>query len=177
MKFAHCGSPTAPPKAAEDCRSRAPSSSTTPPGGRPGTTETMKEVDNSSETASPRGGVGSNVMRIQSTATQVNTIRRARMTSLRLKGEVEPQERACGIIPRPRHGGQGIAVRVVGRKRSFENLGLLSLKQAWEELMSLTKEQNADRRAVCGRAARPVRREGRRKPMRRPYPYHMSPEP
>ena len=27
-------------------------------------------------------------------------------------------------------------------------------------------------RAVCGRSARTVRREGRRKPLRRPYPYH-----
>ena len=45
-------------KAAEGCRSRAPSSSTTPPGGRLGTTQTMKKVDNSSVTASPLGGVG-----------------------------------------------------------------------------------------------------------------------
>ncbi|MFT4641601.1 MAG: hypothetical protein ACI8T1_004943, partial [Verrucomicrobiales bacterium] len=42
---------------------RAPSSSTTPLGGRPSTTQTMKKVDNSSVTASPRGGVGSNVKR------------------------------------------------------------------------------------------------------------------
>ena len=49
----------------------------------------MNTVDNSSVTASPRGGVGSNVTGIQSTVTQVNTIRRSRLTSLRTKGEVE----------------------------------------------------------------------------------------
>ena len=35
----------------------------------------------------------------------------------------------------------------------------------------LTMRQLADWRAVCGRSARPVRREGRRNPMRRSYPY------
>jgi len=36
---------------------------------------------------------------------------------------------------------------------------------------SILFEVTANWRAVCGRPARTVRREGRRKPMRRPYPY------
>ena len=51
-----------------------------------------REVDNSSVTASSRGGVGSNVKRTQSTVTKVNTTRRLRWTSLLAKGEVEPNE-------------------------------------------------------------------------------------
>ena len=39
----------------------------------------------------------------------------------------------------------------------------------------LTMRQLADWRAVCGRSARPVRREGRRNPMRRSYPYPGKP--
>ena len=39
----------------------------------------------------------------------------------------------------------------------------------------LTMRQLADWRAVCGRSARPVRREGRRNPMRRSYPYLPPP--
>jgi hypothetical protein len=96
---------------------RAPSSSTTPLGGRPSTTQTMKKVDNSSVTASPRGGVGSNVKRIQSTATQVNTIRRSRLTSLRVKGEVKPEIGILGATRRPRHGGLRVTVGVVGGSR------------------------------------------------------------
>jgi hypothetical protein len=98
-------------------RTRAPSSSTTPLGGRPSTTQTMKKVDNSSVTASPRGGVGSNVKRIQSTATQVNTIRRSRLTSLRVKGEVKPEIGILGATRRPRHGGLRVTVGVVGGSR------------------------------------------------------------
>jgi hypothetical protein len=98
-------------------RTRAPSGSTTPLGGRPSTTQTMKKVDNSNVTASPRGGVGSNVMRIQSTATQVNAIRRSRLTSLRVKGEVKPGTDNSGATRRPRHGGLGVTVGVVGGSR------------------------------------------------------------
>ncbi len=104
-------------KRQQGCRSRAPSSSTTPPGGIPGTTETMKKVDNSSATASPRGGVESSVMRTQSTATQVNTIRRWPRTSLRLSGEVEPSAGADGEARVPRHGGACAASDVVGGSR------------------------------------------------------------
>ena len=35
-------------------------------------------------------------------------------------------------------------------------------------------EYLADRRAGCGKSARPVRRGGRLKPMGRPYPYHSA---
>jgi hypothetical protein len=107
----------AEPRGGETPLTRAPSSSTTPLGGRPSTTQTMKKVDNSNVTASPRGGVGSNVMRIQSTATQVNTIRRSRLTSLRVKGEVEPGTDISGATRRSRHGGLGVTVGVVGGSR------------------------------------------------------------
>ncbi len=49
-------------RAVKSCAHRdaasAASSGTTPPGERPGTTETMKTDDNRSATASPRGGGG-----------------------------------------------------------------------------------------------------------------------
>jgi len=77
----------------------------------------MNTVDNSSVTASSRGGVGSNVKRIQSTATQVNTIRRARLTSLLGKGEVEPGAEISGATWRPGHGGRCVGVCVVGGSR------------------------------------------------------------
>lgn len=102
-------------------RTRAPSSGVTPPGGRPGAIQTMTEIDNSSATASSRGGVGSCVKRTRPTATKVNTIRRARGTSLRVKGEVEM---ASGSGPlavatlRPEHGGRRVLANVVGGSRS-----------------------------------------------------------
>jgi hypothetical protein len=102
-------------KSAEGCCSRAPSSRTTLPGGRPGVTNTMRIVNNSSETASPRGGVGSIVMRIQSTATKVNTIRLKTWTSLRLNGEV--LQRIAEETHGPRHGGSCDAFWVVGGSR------------------------------------------------------------
>jgi len=77
----------------------------------------MKKVENSSATASPRGGVESSVMRIQSTATKVNMIRRARLTSLRANGEVGPVAGAIGAVSEPRHGGFEAVVRVVGGSR------------------------------------------------------------
>ena len=80
----------------------------------------MKIVDNSSETASPLGGVGSIVMRTQSTATQVNTIRRQPWTSLRTCGEV-PTQRASGIahgqVEGHKHGGLSTTAGVVGGSR------------------------------------------------------------
>jgi len=97
---------------------RAPSSRTTPSGGRPDTTETMKEVDNRSATASPRGGVGSSVLGTRSTATRVNTIRRRTRTSLRGTGEVDPLETSKGNAHEPRHGGQCVVSCVVGGSRS-----------------------------------------------------------
>ncbi len=77
----------------------------------------MKKVENSSATASSRGGVESSVKRIQSTAIQVNMIRRARLTSLRLKGEVGLVARATGAVSRPRDGGFEAIVSVVGGSR------------------------------------------------------------
>jgi hypothetical protein len=55
--------------------------------------------------------------RIQSTVTLVNTIRRPRLTSLLASGEVEPEAKAEGVIPQPRHGGSEIGVGVVGDSR------------------------------------------------------------
>lgn len=101
----------------QDARFSALSSSATLLGGRPRTTRTMKKVDNSSVTASLRSGVGSNVMRIQSTAAKANTIRHSRLTSLLEKGEVEPSVSALGVAWWPRHGGQQAGVGVVGGSR------------------------------------------------------------
>ena len=81
---------------------------------------TEMQVDNSSVTALPRGRVGSNVKRIQSTATQVNTIRRLRGTSLLEKGEVEPNEadsQSCWEAPGTIHGGTVAVVGVGGGSR------------------------------------------------------------
>ena len=97
---------------------RAPSSCTTPPGGRPGTIDTMKTNDNLSVTASPRGGVESNVMGTRSTATKVNVIRRTCLASLRLIGEARETAQAVSNVPRPRHGGRGAGMCVVDGSRS-----------------------------------------------------------
>ena len=82
--------------------------------------EPMKTVNNSNETASPRGGVGSTVRRTQSTATQVNTIRPKTWTSPRVKGEVLPRPAQKSSAPKPSphgHGGSGGAFLVVGGSR------------------------------------------------------------
>ena len=105
-------------RAKEDLGVRAPSSGTTPPGGRPGTTETMKEVDNRSATASPRGGVESSAVGTRSTATKVNTIRRQTWTSLRENGEVAAMEQSKVSAHRSSHGGPCVASSVVGGSRS-----------------------------------------------------------
>ena len=55
--------------------------------------------------------------RIQSTAIQVNTIRRTRLTSLRVKCEVVLLARATGAVPEPGHGGFEAIVSVVGGSR------------------------------------------------------------
>ena len=99
-------------------RRPAPSSRTTPPGGRPGTTETMKEADNRSATASPRGGVERSVIGTRSTATRVNTIRRRTWTSLRANGEVILPEQSGRIARVLGHGGTGVTSCVVGGSRS-----------------------------------------------------------
>ena len=82
--------------------------------------EPMKTVNNSSETASPRGGVGSIVRRTQSTATQVNTIRLKAWTSPRLNGEVLPRLASAAPPREPsplERGGSGGAFWVVGGSR------------------------------------------------------------
>jgi hypothetical protein len=200
-------------------------------------------------------------MRIQSTATQVNTIRRARLTSLRLKGEVLPGAKAAGqfggpamvalrqscawlvavgwkgevhvktgsppgtdrssgsqMAPKSRRvevrapiraerqgnacgakGGRKAEAEERGRCYKSRNRLLLGARtpaaksartrigkllacatgrqtsggESWPPCVAacvLVERQNADWRAGCGRSACPVRREGRRKPMRRPYP-------
>ena len=80
----------------------------------------MKSVNNSSETASPQGGVGSIVKRTQSTATQVNTIRPKPWTSLLAKGEVcrraTPEAHPSESLSL-KHGGNGGAFWVVGGSR------------------------------------------------------------
>ena len=82
--------------------------------------EPMKTVNNSNETASPRGGVGSIVRRTQSTATQVNTIRLKTWTSPRVNGEV-PLRLAQAAHPQEpsslEHGGSRGAFWVVGGSR------------------------------------------------------------
>jgi hypothetical protein len=105
-------------RADEDIGARAPSSGTTPPGGRPGTTETMKEDDNRSATASPRGGVESSVVGTRSTAMKVNTIRRETWTSQRANGEVATAEQSKVSARGPSHGGPCVASGVVGGSRS-----------------------------------------------------------
>ena len=80
----------------------------------------MKPVKNSSETASPRGGVGSIVRRIQSTAIQVNTIRPGTWTSPRGNGEVFLRMASDALLQEPRfleHGGSAGAFQVVGGSR------------------------------------------------------------
>ena len=82
--------------------------------------EPMKTVNNSNETASPRGGVESIVRRTQSTATKVNTIRLKTWTSPRVNGEVllRMAQAALPLEPSPlEHGGSGGAFWVVGGSR------------------------------------------------------------
>ena len=68
----------------------------------------------------PRGGVGSIVSRIQSTATQVNTIRRVQRTSLLARGEVEPNEavlQSSWKVTRSNSWGIVTVVGVIGGSR------------------------------------------------------------
>ena len=106
------------PSGAAECASRAPSSRTTPPGGRPGTTQTMKVVDNRSTIASPRGGVKSSVVGTRPTATKVNTIRLWTWTSLRGTGEVGSPGNTRRTVRVPSHGGTRAISNVVGGSRS-----------------------------------------------------------
>ena len=77
----------------------------------------MKMNKNKSITASPRGGVESNMSRIWSTVTRVNAIRLSRLTSLLAIGEVNPMRKDWGI-PMPNTWWVGEGVRVVGDSRS-----------------------------------------------------------
>ena len=108
-------------KAGTSSSTRAPSSSTTLLGGRPSASKTMNTDDNSSVTALPRGRVGSNVKRTQSTVTKVNTIRRRTWASLRLKGEAWPEDTPRAedsrIFLSPGHSGHRGAFCVVGDSR------------------------------------------------------------
>jgi len=82
--------------------------------------ELMKPVNNSNETASAQGGVGSIVKRTQSTATQVNTIRLKTWTSPRVNGEVCPWRTKASFpleSSSHEHGGSGGAFWVVGGSR------------------------------------------------------------
>ena len=76
----------------------------------------MKIIDNSSETATPRGGVGSIVMRTQPTVTQVNTIQRCARTSPLATGEVR-SEPSSGKVDWSKHGSQTTVHGVVGDSR------------------------------------------------------------
>jgi hypothetical protein len=58
-----------------------------------------------------------------------------------------------------------------GLRHSFGRMGFLALKMPIELYSSPLGGKTTERRAGCGRPASPVRREGRSKPMRRPYPY------
>ena len=86
--------------------------------GDPAQPNTMKQVDNRSATASPRGGVESSVIGTRPTATQVNTIRRRMWTSLRVNGEVMLLEPSRSNARVPSHGGTGVTSGVVGGSRS-----------------------------------------------------------
>jgi hypothetical protein len=62
---------------------------------------------------------------------------------------------------------------IAGRIATFGPLGSLALKMPIELYSNPREAETTDRRAGCGRSARPVRREGWRKPMRYPYPYSV----
>ena len=126
---------------------RAPSSSTTLPGGRPGTTETMKEADNRSATASPRGGVESSVVGTRSTAMKVNTIRRQPWTSLRVRGEVATTESSVVGTHGSRHGGLCVASCVVGGSRSGRGCACKGGRSAGRDR---SKERPGEFRAIIG---------------------------
>ena len=83
----------------------------------PAQPKTMKEVENRSATASPRGGVESSVIGTRSTAT-VNTIRRRIWTSLRASGEVGLPDLSGSVAHVPSHGGTCAVSSVVGGSRS-----------------------------------------------------------
>lgn len=115
----------------------------------------MKKVKNSSATASSRGGVESSVRRIQSTAIQVNTIRRTRLTSLRAKGEVVSEARAAGAVSEPRHGGPEAIVSVVGGSRLEKGCACEDGRSTWSRpefrtLMRCPKNRRVEVRALIG---------------------------
>jgi hypothetical protein len=80
--------------------------------------QTMKEIDNRSETASPRGGVESSVVGTRSTATKVNTTRLWTWTSLRASGEVATVEQSKVSAHGSSHGSPCATSSVVGGSRS-----------------------------------------------------------
>lgn len=103
-------------------RTSAPSCAITLPGARPSATEPMKIVDHSSENASPRGGVGSIVVRTQPTVTQVNAIQRDAGTSLLVAGEVRSEAISKNVV-RSRHGGRTTVHGVAGDSRLGRGFG------------------------------------------------------
>jgi hypothetical protein len=56
----------------------------------------------------------------------------------------------------------------------FAEHGLFSLHQPMSSSASPLAGKTINRRAGCGRSARPVRREGVANPIAAPYPYHLS---
>jgi hypothetical protein len=63
------------------------------------------------------------------------------------------------------------ATTIAGLIVSFGMMGSSALRAPIDLYSSPHRGRTTDRRAECGRTACSVRREGRRKSMRRPYPY------
>ena len=62
---------------------------------------------------------------------------------------------------------------IAGPTRSFVPMGCSTSRPPMEHCFGPRRGKTTDWRAGCGRSARPVRREGRRNPMRRPNPYSL----
>ena len=107
----------------------------------------MKEADNRSATASPRGGVESSVVGTRSTAMKVNTIRRQPWTSLRVRGEVATTESSVVGTHGSRHGGLCVASGVVGGSRSGRGCACKGGRSAGRDR---SKERPGEFRAIIG---------------------------
>src|SRR5215470_4120132 len=67
---------------------------------------------------------------------------------------------------------QMVPIKHAGPMPTLLRLGYLACNKPMSRHASPLAGKTTDRRAGCGRSARPVRREGASKPIDAPYPYH-----
>ena len=98
--------------------------------------------------------------RIQSTAIQVNMIRRARLMSLRGKGEVELTAETVGAVARSKHGDRATGVCVVDGSRLERGSGCEDGRTTWDRPEFMAQMKRPKSRRVEVRAPIGVEKQG-----------------